>query len=67
MKKYIAYEMNEELERIGTCSNFTSAVVNFEVNGYESMRKRKTVTEADKRAYEMLKEMVKELEKKIEG
>lgn len=44
-------------------TGFGNAVVNFYVNTFEQTLSRKTVTEADEKALEELKMMVKALEK----
>ena len=67
MKRYTTWKVVDELTEIGNCTNFTDAVVNFIADGYNPMTKRKTVTESDRKALEYLKEMVTELEKRMEG
>ena len=55
------YKDREWLEEVrGT--QFGSAVIMFNIDGFQSMMKRKTVTEADMNALKVLKEMTAMIE-----
>ena len=57
------YNDREWMEEVHTTA-FGQAVIMFNINGFQGMMKRKTMTAADKKALEALKEMIQMIEEK---
>ena len=53
----------EEIHEVGNTA-FTHAVEMFNIDGFQGMMKRKTITESDKMALKALKEMIEMIEAK---